>query len=70
VEDEGLDYAGMTTNERLVVAGLLEKFDNAVRRGDRAKMIELLEAVDVLEAPAISDVVLNHPTRYGRMRQL
>jgi len=61
------DYAGMTTNERLFTAGLMERFDDAVLRGDRNAMIALLATVDLGDqASWIADTILSHPTRYGR----
>ena len=40
-------YAGMTVNERLFDARLLDAFDEAVRRGDRDGMVQMLTRVDV-----------------------
>ena len=62
-------YDGMTINERLFVAGVLDQFDAAVRLGDRDKMIELLETVRIDSAGArrTADTILAHPTRYGRI---
>jgi len=58
-------YSGMTINERLSAAGLVDAFDDAARRRDRDKMIELLRCVDV-ETPEWSvDTILAHPERYG-----
>lgn len=56
-------YEGMTVNERLFVAGLLELFDRAALARDRDRMIGLLkqvESVDFPEAEAIAttDAVL------------
>ena len=56
------DYSGMTTNERLFVAGLLTEWDAAVKARNRALMIELLSQVDLSEqAAAIADRVLANP---------
>jgi hypothetical protein len=66
VQDEKANYSAMTVNERLFVAGLLDQFKDATRRGDRHKMIELLIAVDLPnDAAAITDSILNRPTRFG-----
>ena len=63
------DYSGMTTNERLFVSGLLDKFDDAVLGRDRVKMIALLTQVDFNseDASAMSDRILADPTLYGRL---
>jgi hypothetical protein len=60
------DFRGMTTNERLAAAGLLESFDAAVRMQDRDRMIELLRRTDLGdEAIAIAETILANPERYG-----
>jgi hypothetical protein len=60
------DFRGMTTNERLMAAGLLDDFDAAAKRRDRAAMIELFDRVDLAgQAPAIADAILADPARYG-----
>ena len=53
------DYSGMTTNERLFTAGLLEEFDVAVSKRDRHTLITLLRRVDMLHAEAIADRILS-----------
>ncbi len=59
-------YAGMTTNERLYVAGLLEQFTEAFHRRDRSEMIRCLDLVELAEqSETIADTMLNNPTRYG-----
>jgi hypothetical protein len=54
------DYGGMTTNERLYVAGFLERFDTATRSHDREKMIQILMRVNISNegATAIVDKIL------------
>ena len=42
-------YKGMTVNERLFASGLLEKYDNAVKRKDVASIISILEEVELGE---------------------
>jgi hypothetical protein len=42
-------FEGMTTNERLFEAGLLDLWDAALARRDRNKMIVLLGRVDLAE---------------------
>jgi len=61
------DYGGMTVNERLFEAGLLDQFDGAIRQSDRVKMIECLVSVDIETAAAekIADEVLANPRRYS-----
>jgi hypothetical protein len=64
------DYSGMTTNERLFAAGLMDEFDQSVLGGDRKAMIRLLTAVDLGDQAArIADTILSHPTRYGYPRR-
>ncbi len=59
-------YSGMTVNERLYDAGLLEEFDDALRRGDRDQLIAILTRVelDAEQSAWTADTVLAHPTRY------
>lgn len=54
------DFAGMSVNERLFVAGLLPSFDAAAKAGDRDGLIALLGKVDLGgQAPQIADAVLS-----------
>ncbi len=64
---DGSDYGGMTTNERLFVAGLLDAWDAAAIRRDRHRMIELLCKVEfsVSDAASITDTMLSNPKMYG-----
>ena len=57
----------MTVNERLVVCGVIEKWDDAVRRRSRSEMIEVLRSVALTEdqAAQTTDAVLQDPKRYG-----
>jgi hypothetical protein len=61
------DYGGMTVNERLVVSGLADEWDAAVRRRDREAMIAILMRVDLAQADAAwsADTLLADPSRYG-----
>ncbi|HEV7341785.1 MAG TPA: hypothetical protein VGN68_09125 [Sphingopyxis sp.] len=43
-------YAGMTVNERLFDAGLMDSFEGAAISRDRAEMIRLLTLIDVEDA--------------------
>ena len=60
-------YAGMTVNERLVIAGLIAAWDEAVGRRDRARMIEILMATDLTaeQAAYSTDTTLANPEKYG-----
>ncbi len=55
--ETGGSYRGMTTNERLYDAGLLDTWKRAVRDRDEKLMIELLTRVDVLPNTANKIVV-------------
>jgi len=61
---------GMTPNERLFAAGILEEFDEATRIGDSAGMIACLMRAHFSEGEAanMARIILAHPTRYGRLR--
>ena len=43
------EYEGMTWNERLAAAGLLDAWDRAARRMDRAEMVRVLKCVETVE---------------------
>jgi len=58
-------YPGMTINERLFVAGLMERWDIAVRARDREAMIATLHAVGVATPQNVVDAVLANPERHG-----
>lgn len=61
------EYAGMTLNEGLFAAGLLDAFDRAAKRRDRHEMIRLLQAVEVEpdEAERSVELILADPRKYG-----
>jgi hypothetical protein len=59
------DFSGMTVNERLITAGIMDQWDDAVRRRDRGRMIELLKQVEVPSADWTADTVLADPQKYG-----
>ncbi len=60
------DYSGMTVNERLFSAGLLEDWGAAKKSRDRTRMVELLSKVDLADqADKIADTILSNPQRYG-----
>jgi hypothetical protein len=53
-------YTGMTVNERLFDAGLVDAFDTAVKAGNRAQMISILSKVDLADqAAAIAEAALS-----------
>ena len=60
-------YNGMTVNERLFVAGLLEQFDCAAKSRSKDSMIQILTQVNISpdEAASITDKILADPGRYG-----
>lgn len=62
-------YAGMTLNERLYAAGLLERFDAAVEQSDRGAMAELLKQVgiDASGAQLTINTILANPARYRHL---
>ena len=58
-------YSGMTVNERLIAAGLVEAFDAAARARDRSEMVSILSQVDVDYAAWSADTILQNPEEYG-----
>lgn len=59
-------YDGMTANERLFMAGLMDAWDQATKARDRGEMAVILSRVELAEdAPAIIDTVLANPAKYG-----
>ena len=59
------EFAGMTVNERLYSAGLIDTFDAAARTRDRESMIDILSKVAVESAAATVDAILADPARFG-----
>lgn len=47
MEDEKHNYSGMTVNERLFHAGVMEKFETAVDNRDWAKVKAILSSVEI-----------------------
>lgn len=47
------------------MAGLLDEWDRAVARGDRDRMSDLLQKVDLKDVEMILDSVLANPNRHG-----
>jgi len=64
------NFGGMTANERLFTAGLLDEFGAAIDVSDRQRAIELLEqvAMSADSATTTVDAVLANPTNYGYPR--
>jgi len=60
-------YVGMTTNERLCEAGLMDQFDDATKGRNKEQMRHILRHVELSEndAEAIADTILADPKRYG-----
>jgi hypothetical protein len=60
-------YSGMSVNERLSVAGLVEEWGRAVLNGDRARMIEVLMETELTleQATYTTDTTLANPEKYG-----
>ena len=58
-------HGGMTVNERLYAASMMDLFDQAVRDGDRLAMIRILRLVGVDPPEATADPILERPERYG-----
>ena len=61
------ELRGMTVNERLFACGLIDKWDDAVRRKNRQDMIAILKdaSLSELQASETADAVLNNPKKYG-----
>jgi len=60
-------YAGMTVNERLYFAGLIDDFDCAAKARDKKKLIAILMQTDLTEKQATetTEALLAHPEKYG-----
>jgi hypothetical protein len=59
------DYSGMTVNERLFTAGLLEEWDAATSARDRGHLVAILRQVHVSDPDRSVDAHLARPTKYG-----
>ncbi len=59
-------YDGMTVNERLCDAGLIDRFDAAARARNRDEMIAVLALVELADQAAwIADTIISNPGTYG-----
>lgn len=59
------DYSGMTVNERLFTAGLLDAFDRAACSRNRDEMLSILKQVEVDHPESTADSILENPAKYG-----
>jgi hypothetical protein len=61
------DYSGMTANERMYAAGLLDQFDNAAKSRNRDAMIRILMQVNIpaADAASIANKILAAANQYG-----
>ncbi len=66
-ESDRVRFGGMTVNERLFVAGILDQFDDAARRRDRQAMLAYLRRVAMTDSQAVetTDTILANPSFYG-----
>lgn len=69
-DDEPGRFTGMTTNERLFTAGLLDAWDAAALKRDRERMVEILAKVTDAgftrdSAIRTVDAVLTDPGKFG-----
>jgi len=60
-------YGGMTLNERLFGAGLLDAFDSFIKGSDDEGAVSILTKVELSpdEAKVIVAAVRQHPAKYG-----
>jgi hypothetical protein len=58
-------FAGMTVNERLFEAKMLDQWDAAARRRDREIMISILTNVEVPKPELNVDAILSNPKKFG-----
>ena len=60
-------FAGMTVNERLFEAGLLETFNQTARERNREAMLSILLKVELTteQAAETTDTILANPVHYG-----
>ena len=61
------EFAGMTVNERLFHAGLMEQFDAAIEAKKRDAAISILQETELPIEAATETVtaILNNPGMYG-----
>ena len=59
------NYTGMTVNERLFTAGLLDAFDRAAHARSRDEVLSILKRVEVDHPESTADSILENPAKYG-----
>ena len=61
------NFSGMTVNERLFNAKLLDIWDNAIQTKDKKKAIDILLKVELDEKQAgeTVDAIFKNPSKYG-----
>lgn len=67
MEKEKKKYLGMTLNEMLFKSGLMQDFDDAAKKRDRTKLLEILQKIeiDTQEREKIIETILSSPEKYG-----
>ena len=50
-------YKGMTVNERLYISGLMDEFDQAVKKDDIDKVVNILKKIEITEQSAIKPIL-------------
>jgi hypothetical protein len=62
-----MSYSGMTVNERLFHARLLDDWDSAIGARVRERAVQILGdvGVDALSAAQTVDAILRDPSKYG-----
>jgi hypothetical protein len=65
VEFTASDFAGMTVNERLWSAKMIDQWDVAVKARDSDAMLAILSSLYVAAPQRTVDAVLADPGRYG-----
>ena len=60
----------LTTNARLIKAGLIDEFDQAAKNGDEKRIAELLLKVEMTrdQAESVARIVIENPKRFGYER--
>jgi len=51
------NYIGMTVNERLYISGLMDEFDQAVKKDDIEKVVSILKKVEIKKKSAIQAIL-------------
>jgi hypothetical protein len=64
MDEPGPQFEGMTLNERLVAADLLDAWDAAVTARDRAEILGILRRVVVSKPDEMADAVLRRSAKH------